>query len=125
MSRKDNITKNSDELSGQYILQNVSCECFFKDYEFSVNQLWVFPIKNLIVSKGNEYDGVYISSPNKPEEYILIDGVLTLTDSNKEYVVNFNDDKVTLTFIDDPLITDDERWKIVYYISELQNKAKN
>ena len=45
--------------------------------------------KNLIISKLNEYDGVYISTPNKPEEYNLIDGVLTLTDSNKEYVVNF------------------------------------
>ena len=115
MSQKHSITKNSDKLSGQYILQNVSCECFFEDYNFSVNQLWVFPSKNLIVSKGNEYDGVYISSPNKPEEYNLIDGVLTLTDSNKEYVVNFNDDEVVLTFIDDPLVADDE---ITYYFKK-------
>ena len=87
MCQKDNTTNNTDELSGQYVLQNVSCECFFEDYDFSVNQLWFFPSKNLIVSKGNNYDFVYISSPNKPEEYMLIDGVLTLTDSNKEYVV--------------------------------------
>ena len=113
--QRDNTTNNSDELRGQYILQNVNCECFFENYDFSVNQLWVFPSKNLIVSKGNQYDGVYISSPNNPEEYIQIDGVLTLTDSNKEYVVNFNDDEVTLTFIDDPLIVDDE---ITYYFKK-------
>lgn len=115
MCQKDNTTNNTDELSGQYVLQNVSCECFFEDYDFSVNQLWFFPSKNLIVSKGNNYDFVYISSPNKPEEYMLIDGVLTLTDSNKEYVVNFNDNEVTLTFIDDPLIADDE---ITYYFKK-------
>jgi len=112
MCQKDNTTNNTDELSGQYILQNVSCECFFEDYDFKDNQLWFFPSKNLIVSKGNEYDGVYISSPNEPSGYSLIDGVLTLTKSNREYVVNFNNDELTLTFIDDPLIADDE---ITYY----------
>ena len=90
MCQKDNITKSSDGLSGQYILQNVSCFCFFEDYDFSNNQLWVFPSKNLIVSKGNVYDGVYISPPNEPEQYSLINEVLTLSDSNKEYVVSFN-----------------------------------
>lgn len=115
MCQNDSIEKTADELNGQYILQNVSCFYFFKDYDFSVNQLWFFPSKNLLVSKGNEYDGVYISTPNNPEEYNLIDGVLSLTDSNKEYVVNFNDDEVTLTFIDDPLIADDE---ITYYFKK-------
>ena len=115
MCQKDNTTNNTDELSGQYILQNVSCFCFFEDYNFSVNQLWFFPSKNLIISKGNEYDGVYISTPNKPEEYNLTDGVLTLRNSNKEYVINFTNDEVTLTFIDDPLIANDE---ITYYFKK-------
>ena len=72
MCQKDNTTNNTDELSGQYILQNVSCFCSFEDYDFSINQLWFFPNKTLIVSKGNESDGVYISSPNEPEKYNLI-----------------------------------------------------
>ena len=115
MCQKDNTTNNTDELNGQYILQNVSCFCSFKDYDFSVYQLWFFPNKNLIVSKGSGYDGVYLSSLNEPEEYNLIDGVLTLTDSNKKYVVNLNSGDVTLTFIDDPLIADDE---ITYYFKK-------
>ena len=115
MCQKDNITKGSGELNGQYILRDVSCFCFFEDYDFSLNQLWFFPSKNLLVSKGNEYDGVYISSPNEPSGYALIDGVLTLTQSNREYVVNFKNDEVTLTFIDDPLIADDE---ITYYFKK-------
>ena len=120
MCQNDSIEKTADELNGQYILQNVVCYCFFENYDFSINQLWVFPSKNLIVSKGDEYDGVYISSPNSPEEYIQNNGVLTLTDSNKEYVVNFNDDEVTLTFIDDPLIADDE---ITYYFKKGEAKG--
>ena len=115
MCQNDNITTSSDELSGQYILQNVSCYCFFEDYDFSVNQLWFFPSKNLLVSKGNESSGVYISSPNEPSEYYLIDDVLTLNQTNREYMVNFNKDEVTLTFIDDPLIADDE---ITYYFKK-------
>ena len=115
MCQKDSLTKSSGELSGQYILQNVSCFCFFEDYDFRNNQLWVFPSKNLIVSKGNVNDGVYISPPNEAEQYNLINGVLTLADSSKEYVVNFNDNEVTLTFIDDPLIDGD---KITYYFKK-------
>ena len=115
MCQKNNTTNNKDELSGQYILQNVSCFCSFEDYDFSISQLWFFPNKSLIVSKGNESDGVYISSPNEPEKYNLINGVLTLTESNKQYLVNFNNDEVSLTFIDDPLIADDE---ITYYFKK-------
>ena len=115
MCQKDNTTNNTGELSGQYILQNVSCFCFFENYDFSVNQLWVFPNKNLLVTKGNEYDGVHISIPNEPSEYYLIDDVLTLTQSNRDYIVNFNNDEVRLTFIDDPLIADDE---ITYYFKK-------
>ena len=115
MCQKDNITKSSDELKGQYILKNVSCFCFFENYDFSVNQLWFFPNKNLLVTKGDEYDGVSISIPNEPSEYYLIDDVLTLTQSNREYIVTFNNYEVTLTFIDDPLIADDE---ITYYFKK-------
>lgn len=115
MCQKNSTTNNTNELSGQYILQNVSCLCSFENYDFSVYQLWFFPNKNLIVSKGNGYDGVYISSPNEPEIYNLINGILTLADSNKEYVISFNNNEVTLTFIDDPLITGDE---ITYYFKK-------
>ena len=121
MCDSEEIIDNDDKLEGQYILQNVSCYCLFEDYDFTVNQLWFFPAKKLLLSKGDEYDGVYISKPNEPSGYYLIDGVLTLTDSNKEYVVNFNDDGFTLTFIDDPLIADDE---ITYYFKK-GNAEKN
>ena len=60
MCQKDNNTNSLGELEGQYILQNVVCECFFEDYNFNTNQLWFFPNKSLIVSKGREYMGVSI-----------------------------------------------------------------
>ncbi len=115
MCQKDNNTNSLGELEGQYILQNVVCECFFEDYNFNGNQLWFFPNKSLILSKGSEYMRVSISTPNQPAEYNLIDNILTLNQSNRQYLVNANNDEVTLTFIDDPLIADDE---ITYYFKK-------
>ena len=66
MCENDEVTTNSEELEGQYILQNVNCFCFFENYDFSVNQLWFFPDENLVVSKTDSYDGLYITSPNEP-----------------------------------------------------------
>ena len=37
------VANNSKELNGQYILQNVNCECFFEAYDISDLQLWFFP----------------------------------------------------------------------------------
>jgi len=121
MCDSEEIIDNDDKLEGQYILQNVSCYCLFENYDFTLNQLWFFPDKNLLLSKGDEYDGAYISSPNEPFEYTLIDGLLTLTRSNREYVVNFDNDIVILTYVDDPLIADDE---IIYYFKK-GNAKKN
>ena len=121
MCDSEEIIDNDDKLEGQYILQNVSCYCLFENYDFTLNQLWFFPDKNLLLSKGDEYDGAYISSPNEPFEYTLIDGLLTLTRSNREYVVNFDNDIVILTYVDDPQIADDE---ITYYFKK-GNAKKN
>ena len=121
MCDSEEIIDNDDKLEGQYILQNVSCYCLFEDYDFTLNQLWFFPDKNLLLSKGDEYDGAYISSPNEPFEYSLIDRLLTLTRSNREYVVNFDNDIVILTYVDDPQIADDE---ITYYFKK-GNANKN
>ena len=95
-------------VKGQYILQNVSCYCFFEDYDFTVNQLWFFPKEQLLVSMGIVNDGVNITSPNEPKSYFIADGILTLTKSKKQYTIETKADEIVLSFIDDPRIVDDE-----------------
>ena len=37
---------------------------------------WYTQNKKLLLSKGDEYDGVYISKPNEPSGYYLIDVIM-------------------------------------------------
>ena len=59
------------ELEGRFILKNAQCYCEFDDYDFSANELWFFPESSVAVSKGLGTDGLYVSSPNEPENYRL------------------------------------------------------
>lgn len=107
--QNDTLTKEDiNIIKGQYILQNVSCYCLFQDYDFTVNQLWFFPKEQLLVSKGSVNDGANITSPNEPKSYFIADGILTLTKSKKQYIIETKADEIVLSFIDDPRIADDE-----------------
>lgn len=110
MCEKNDIdyTKELKLLEGQFILQNLSCECMFEDYDFTTNQLWFFPKENLLVSKGDSVDGVFISTPNEPKKYSIVKDILTLTESKKQYKIDFDGEKLGLSFVDDPDIADDE-----------------
>jgi len=61
-SASDEVSKTA-EIKGQYILQDVSCFCSFDNYDFTKNQLWFFPEQNILVSKGNVNDGIFIINP--------------------------------------------------------------
>ncbi len=94
-------------LEGQWILENASCYCFFEDYDFESNQLWFFPKKNMLLSKGIEGDAVSISAINKPIEYTITNKILKLP-TGRRYSMDFTEDNLTLTYIDVPEIADDE-----------------
>lgn len=109
------INENRNDLGGQYILQDVSCYCMFENYDFTANQLWFFPEDQLLVSKGSGNEGVYITTPNEPKTYSISDGILTLTDSKRQYKIDANDDQLVLNYIDNPEIADDE---ITYFFKK-------
>jgi hypothetical protein len=111
---KSNIIE-SNQLKGQYILQDVSCYCMFDNYKFIDNQLWFFPNENILLSKGIDGNEVSISSLNKPEKYTLDDNILTLSSNNKKFTVEIKDDTLILNYIDIPEIADDE---ITYYFKK-------
>ena len=112
------IVNSSEELNGQYILQNVNCECFFEAYDISDLQLWFFPDENLILTNSQMRGlnpSIYISPRNKLTEYDLTNNILTIPESNRQYNINYINGELVIKFIDDPLIDGD---KITYYFKK-------
>ena len=101
-------SETKEDIKGQYILQDVICFCNFDNYDFTKNQLWFFPEEELLVSKGDSNDGVFITKPNKLSKFLIYNGVLTLNESGKEYTIQVKQDELILTNIDNPDIADDE-----------------
>ena len=99
------------ESQNRYILKNVQCECFFYNYDFKTNELWFFPESSIAVSKGMGSTGLYVSSPNEPENYRVKDDIIEFINSDKSYYFRIENESLVLSNIDDPEIIDDE---IVY-----------
>ena len=104
-SVSDEVSKIA-EIKGQYILQDVSCYCYFDNYDFTKNQLWFFPEQDMLVSKGDFNDGIFITKLNEPSKFLIYDGVLTLYE--KDYTIEVKQNELILTYIDNPEIADDE-----------------
>lgn len=103
-----------ESLQGQWILEDVSCFCFFDNYDFESNQLWIFPNQKQLLSKGHNGNSVGISALNQPVEFDMIANVLHLSNGRK-YNVEIQNEKLTLSYIDVPEIADDE---ITYYFKK-------
>ena len=99
------------ESQNRYILKNVQCECFFDNYDFKTNELWFFPESSIAVSKGMGSTGLYVSSPNEPENYRVKDDIIEFINSDKSYYFRIENESLVLSNIDAPEIIDDE---IVY-----------
>jgi|TARA_B100001093_G_C26230089_1_gene759835 hypothetical protein len=106
-SSNDDVIK-TPEIEGQYVLKDVICYCNFDNYDFTKNQLWFFPEQDMLVSKGDINDGIFITKPNEPSKFLINDGVLTLNDSSREYTIVVKQNEIILTYIDNPNIADDE-----------------
>lgn len=111
----DSTVNPFPELQNRYILQNVQCECFFENYDFKTNELWFFPESEVAISKGQGSKGLYVSSPNEPENYSVKDDLIEFEKSGKSYYFRFENESLVLSNIDDPEIADDE---VVYYFEK-------
>jgi len=96
------------ELQNRYILKNVQCECFFDNYDFETNELWFFPESSIAISKGLGSTGLFVSSPNEPENYRVKDDIIKFEQSGKSYYFSIKNESLVLSNIDDPEIIDDE-----------------
>jgi len=111
---KDTEIKVVESIEGQWILEDVSCFCFFDNYDFNTNQLWIFPSEKRLLSKGVDGKSVGITALYEPTEYSVRDNVLRLS-NGKEYHYKLIDDKLALSYIDVPEIADDE---VTYYFKK-------
>lgn len=98
----------SSQIDGVYILENISCFCYFENYDFSQNSLWIFSEQGVIISKGDN-DGWFDNLPfNEPINYKLKDDTLSFSLSDRKYLIEVTEEKLLLNYIDNPLIADDE-----------------
>lgn len=96
-----------ESLEGQWILENVSCFCFFENDSFETNQLWFFSDKSLLLSKGIVGESVGISEINNPLKYKVVGQTLSLS-SGRSYSYELKNNTLILHYIDVPEIADDE-----------------
>ena len=96
----------------QWVLDNVVCFCFFgEDFDFSTHRL-----------QFNRGAGTVTIENEPANEFIAPAGTYNYTDSNgvigiegREYRYEEDGETLILTYVDDPMIADDE---VVYYYSK-------
>jgi len=102
------VKLESGPLDGRWVLQRVSCFCFFgDDFDFSVHKLQFNQNSGeLIIENSDETS--FISTAGTYE--ISVQGETIIISGNRklEYNYEINEDTLTLTFVDNPDIADDE-----------------
>jgi len=92
------------DLEGSWILDNVSCFCFFEpDTDFSTHRL-SFAGSNLTVINDGEYS---FFSETGDFNYSVAGNLITLPDG-AQYRYQIDNQRLQLIFVDDPLLADDE-----------------
>lgn len=97
-----------EELRGQWILEDVSCFCYFEGYDFTRNQLWFFPEDELVLTKSTAPYSIGISESNILTAVEFESKVIREKKSGRKYEYTFNGNRLTLTYLDDAQIADDE-----------------
>lgn len=96
-----------ESFEGQWVLENVSCFCYFENDSFETNQLWFFSGEHLLLSKGISGKSVGISEINKPQKYSVDGNTLSLS-NGRNYTFDLKNNKLMLHYIDVPEVADDE-----------------
>jgi len=115
---KDNEL-NSPEIGaieGRWQLQQVSCYCYFEDYDFTTNELWVSAKSSVMLSRNQNGQPLGISD-NEIVTPIRVQGnELDDLISNRSYTFEVDVNNLSIHYIDNPDIADDE---ISYYFKRI------
>ena len=84
---KENNLSNSqiDELEGRWQLQQVSCFCYFEDYDFTVNELWISAKSSVILSRNQNGQPLGITDNEIVTPIRVRNNELTDLISNRSY----------------------------------------
>lgn len=107
---KENNLSNSqiDELEGRWQLQQVSCFCYFEDYDFTVNELWISAKSSVILSRNQNGQPLGITDNEIVTPIRVRNSELTDLISNRSYTFDLDGDVLNIHYIDNPQIADDE-----------------
>ena len=107
---KENDLSNSqiDELEGRWQLQQVSCFCYFEDYDFTVNELWISAKSSLVLSRNQNGQPLGITDNEIVTPIRVRNKELTDLISNRSYTFDLDADVLNIHYIDNPQIADDE-----------------
>ena len=107
---KENDLSNSqiDESEGRWQLQQVSCFCYFEDYDFTVNELWISAKSSVILSRNQNGQPLGITDNEIVTPIRVRNKELTDLISNRSYTFDLDADVLNIHYIDNPQIADDE-----------------
>lgn len=107
---KENDLSNSrvDELEGRWQLQQVSCFCYFEDYDFTVNELWISAKSSVMLSRNQNGQPLGITDNEIVTPIRVRNNELTDLISNRSYTFDFDANVLNIHYIDNPQIADDE-----------------
>ena len=107
--KNDSPTAIPANLEGQWVLDRVVCFCYFGESgteNFDDQQLWFS--NDQLYPMGPNNDIPNIAPIGKIHDYSFSGDVLTLTESGEKYTLEISGDTLSLTFIDNEMIADDE-----------------
>ena len=107
---KENDLSNSqiDELEGRWQLQQVSCFCYFEDFDFTPNELWISAKSRVMLSRNQIGEPIGITDNEIVTPIRVRNNELTDLISNRSYTFDLNGDVLNIHYIDNPQIADDE-----------------
>jgi hypothetical protein len=115
---KDNELNSPETgaIEGRWQLQQVSCYCYFEDYDFTTNELWVSAKSSVMLSRNQNGQPLGISD-NEIVTPIRVQGnELDDLISNRSYTFEVDANNLSIHYVDNPDIADDE---ISYYFKRI------
>lgn len=107
---KENNVSNSQigALEGRWQLESVSCFCYFEDYDFTVNELWISAKASIIISRNQNGQPLGVTDYEIVTPVDVRNNELRDLISNRSYTFKVMDDRLDIHYIDNPQIADDE-----------------
>ena len=119
---KDNELNSSKVgvLEGRWQLQQISCYCYFEDYDFTTNELWVSAKSSVMLSRNQNGQPLGISDNGIVTPIRVQGNVLDDLNSNRSYTFEVDANNLSISYIDNPDIADDE---ISYYFKRITDNC--